>query len=150
MTRILNSCGALLQVTEVQPLCEKVVSFNGHDIVMTARAKDLSVRPTAIALEIVQKNSSFLGAEIVIGNLKPDKVTEILNTLGTDEFYDFSQFTYQDIEEKKIIDGGKSEPYTYVIEKMVAGEGFCRENHYEGPVSIPYTSALAPQDRKTD
>ena len=50
MMKILNSCGTLLQVTEVQPLCEEVVSFNGHDIVMTARAKDLSVRPTAMAL----------------------------------------------------------------------------------------------------
>ena len=137
MMKILDSCGALLQVTEVQPLCEEVVSFNGRDIVMTARAKDLSVRPTAMALAIMQEDSNSFGAEIIVGNLQPDKIFEILNALGKDEFYDFSQFTYQDYE-GKMIDGGKSGPYTCWLEKMVCGAGFCLENHYEGPVPITF------------
>ena len=137
MMKILDSCGALLQVTEVQPLCEEVVSFNGRDIVMTARAKDLSVRPTAMALAIMQEDSNSFGAEIIVGNLQPDKIFEILNALGKDEFYDFSQFTYQDYE-GKMIDGGKSGPYTCWLEKMACGAGFCLENHNEGPVPTTF------------
>lgn len=149
MMKILSSCGTLLQVTEVQPLCEEVVSFNGHDIVMTARAKDLSVRPTAMALAIVQEDSNSFGAEIIIGNLQPDKVIEILNALGKDEFYDFSQFTYQDYE-GKMIDEGKSGPYTCWMEKIARGTGFCLENHYEGPVPIPLLPTPVSWDREKD
>lgn len=149
MMKIISSCGTLLQVTEVQPLCEEVVSFNGRDIVMTARAKDLSVRPTAMALAIVREDSNSFGAEIIIGNLQPDKVIEILNALGKDEFYDFSQFTYQAYE-GKMLDGGKSGPYTCRMEKRMCGAGFCHENHYEDPVPIPLLSNPNPWDQEAD
>lgn len=149
MMKILSCYGTLLQVTEVQPLCEEVVFFNGCDIVMTARAKDLSVRPTAMALAIVQEDSNSFGAEIIVGNLPPDKVIEILNALGKDEFYDFSQFTYQDYE-GKMIDRGKSGPYTCWMEKMARGAGFCLENHYEGPVPIPLPPTTVSWDWEAD
>lgn len=117
MIRVINPIGKLQYVDQVQPVCEKQLMFNGRRIVIMEPAKDLSVKATALALHIAETSrigQPFLsGEELQIGNLKPEKVLEIIRALGKKEYYDFSTLNYQNAKdyEQVVWDNGESDAY---------------------------------------
>lgn len=116
MIRIISPVGKLQYVDQVQPLCEKQVMFNGRRIIIMERAKDWSVEPTALALHIADAGrieQPFLSEELQIGNLKPEKVLDIVRSLGEKEYYDFSTLNYQNAKkyDQVIWDNGESDAY---------------------------------------
>lgn len=117
MIRIITPTGKLFQVLKTVPFAEKKDEFNKSVITKVEVAKDMSVNPTGIRCFVASQNDMFGDmSSVYVGNLKPEKVKEILNALLKDEFYDFSQFQYQKSKKYTIfddveIDGGNSLPY---------------------------------------
>lgn len=116
MIRIINPAGKLQYVNQVQPVCEKQIMFNGRRIVIMEPAKDLSVEATALALRIAETSQTeqpFFSEELQIGNLKPEKVLEIVHVLGEKGYYDFSTLNYQNAKEynQVVWDNGESDAY---------------------------------------
>lgn len=116
--QIISTKGRVLPIKKVVPVVEQMVSLNGQNFLLMTQAKNLSVKPTALALEINESSHDTFGCsinpEIVLGNLKPEKVIEVLKTLNEKGSYDFSSFTMQKAKkvEQLIIDGGKSAAYS--------------------------------------
>lgn len=130
MIRIINPVGKLQYVDQVQPLCEKQVMFNGSRIIIMARAKDWSVEPTALALHITEggriEHPGF-SDELQIGNLKPEKVLEIVHALGEKGYYDFSTLNYQNAKkyDQVVWDNGKGNAYCNCTFEFEMTRQFC-------------------------
>lgn len=126
MIRIITPKGKMLYVDHVQPVCEMQVQFNGKRIVMMDPAKDWTVMPTALALKPYDSRYPNRSDELLVGNLKPELVLEIIRALGAKEFYDFSALSYQAAEdfEKVTLDKGKSAAYSNCTTNMCIGD-FC-------------------------
>ena len=127
MMRIICPRGRLLLISEVQPVCEKAVLFNGENRIIMAKANDLSVKPTAVSMRLPDEKTSWndcFDSEPVVGNLEPEKVVEIIRTLCKEGYFDFSQLTYQKAEfSQRILDNGKSGAYAGYIN----GAGYCSQ-----------------------
>lgn len=125
MMKILSPKGALLSVTKVEPLVEKRVSFNGSQLRLCQVAKDNYQLVTGVYLTVSSVDTPFMPANIIVGNLKPAVVNDIMNKLLVEGNYDFSQLSYQKsvpFVDKYKYDEGKSLPY--YTEGMLIGGGF--------------------------
>ena len=125
MMKILSPKGALLSVTKVEPLVEKRVSFNGSQLRLCQVAKDNYQLVTGVYLTVSSADTPFMPANIIVGNLKPAVVNDIMNKLLVEGNYDFSQLSYQKsvpFVDKYKYDEGKSLPY--YTEGMLIGGGF--------------------------
>lgn len=114
MMKILSPKGALLSVTKVEPLVEKRVSFNGSQLRLCQVAKDNYQLVTGVYLTVSSVDTPFMPANIIVGNLKPAVVNDIMNKLLVEGNYDFSQLSYQKsvpFVDKYKYDEGKSLPY---------------------------------------
>lgn len=129
MMRIISPRGQLLLIQRVQPMCEKTVLFNGENRIMMGRANDLSVKPTAVVMKLLDETTSWnCDISLVVGNLEPEMVVENIQTLCKKGYFDFSQLTYQKAEfSKRILDDGKSGAYAGFIEGGEYSSLFGRE-----------------------
>lgn len=115
--QIITTKGKVLPVKRAVPVVEKQVPINGEKYLLVAQAKDLSVSPTAIAFGMDKASNAFgcsANDEIVVGNIQPDKVVEILRTLNEKGSYDLSSFPEQKARriEQINIDNGASGIYS--------------------------------------
>ena len=117
MVRILTPVGTVEKFNVVRPVVEAKMKFNGSNRIVMEKAMNLSTEPTGIYLSC--KGQPSMGfclestREFYVGNLPAEKVKEILKTLLTEGYYDFSQFDYQDTKSfaKVVFDKGASKPY---------------------------------------
>lgn len=121
MVRIISPKGQMLCVEEIQPVCEMQLLFNGRKITIMESARDWSAGPTALAMQIRHQE------EMVVGNLKPETVREIVRTLGEKEYFDFSVLAYQEAEtlEKVVLDNGESAAYSSCMLEDGIWKDFC-------------------------
>lgn len=134
MIRVINPVGKLVYVDQIQPVCEEQVLFNGRRIAMMERARDWSVKPTAIAMRITGVGLPCESEELLIGNLEPEKVLEIIRILGEKEYYDFSLLPYQHAEkyDQVGLDNGESAPYNNCTWKWEIITHFCGDDSWGG------------------
>lgn len=114
--RIITPTGKVHKVCNVVPYAEKKEVFNGRVHVNTEVAINLGVCPTGIKLSLEREPNDFSFPSIYIGNLAPEKVQEILDSLLKLGYFDFSKLEYQKVENigfnsSMEIDGGKTLPY---------------------------------------
>lgn len=121
MVRIINPKGQMVCVEQIQPVCEKQLVFNGRKMTIMEPAKNWSVEPTALVMQIRNRN------ELVVGNLKPETAREIVRALGEKEYFDFSTLVYQEAEsiEKVVLDDGESAAYSSCMLKYGIMRNFC-------------------------
>lgn len=140
---VISPKGRFMQITEAVPVCEKLVKFNGKRRLLMERAEKPATA-TAVALCIAQeRNTPFanMSQELLVGNLPAGKTEEILRSLLTQGYFDFTELSpYQEAKDisKISLDQGKSQPYT--TEDM-PGSGvlgtFCSNNFLGGvPLSV--------------
>lgn len=133
MMRIISPRGQLLLIQEVQPVCEKTVMFNGEERIIMGKANDLSVKPTAVAMRLPDEKAGWndcVSMELLIGNLEPETVVEIIRALCKEGYFDFSQLTYQKKEfSQRLLDDGKSGAYACHID----GVGYCFRSGMDYP-----------------
>lgn len=113
--KILSPKGNLLKIDKVARVAEKHFEFNGNERNLFEVAKNSKVPANGLAFEIVSKTSEpFFPQEIYVGNLKPEKVEEILNALLVQGYYDFTKLEFQTVKLEKdvVIDGGDSLPFS--------------------------------------
>lgn len=112
MVNVITPMGRLLTVKKATGICVKVFCFNGGRRVFMEVAKDIN-DATAIALETCDVGLG-VNNEVVIGNLKPNTVAPILRSLGSDQYYDFTQFGCQKVKEFEdvVFDNGVSEAFS--------------------------------------
>ena len=118
MLHVLTPKGVLREVVKSEPVCEARVKFNGGVKRVVEVAEGMDSKPTALNILFRHTEGQFLGMccgnELFIGNLKPEKVSEIQGKLLSEGFYDFSRLHYQKafIVDKTVFDEGVSDPYT--------------------------------------
>lgn len=114
--RIVTPNGAIKEVEKLCLMVEKRFMFNNHERRALEEAESLAEKPTAISLTFASSNAMFgvFGNDLFIGNLKPETVVEIQQSLLKDGFYDFGGMEYQRVKDfsKTTFDHGKSLPYT--------------------------------------
>ena len=121
MLRVLNARGELHGVSNVVPIIEMVVPFNGKKRRFIEVAKDLHENPNGVLL--INKDSNRMDGwnpqirnlpNEYIGNLSTERVKEVLMCLLKDGYYDFSKLKYQKVFELKdvVLDSGVSGAYT--------------------------------------
>lgn len=129
MMRIISPRGQLLLISEVQPVCEKTVLFNGENRIIMGKANDLSVKPTALAMRLPDEKD-YISSELLIGNLEPETVVDIIRALCKEGYFDFSQLAYQKKEfSQRLLDDGKSGAYACRID----GVGYCFRSGMDYP-----------------
>lgn len=122
MMRIITPKGELRKIKRAVAVCELRNQFNGHFDRTIEIANDMSYNPTGLCLEFDVMDNGFAACdkEVLIGNLKTEKVQEILRKLLKEGCFDFSELEYQkvDLFEQTVFDEGKSNAYTsdHVIE----------------------------------
>lgn len=114
--RIITPTGKVYKVFNAVPYAEKKEVFNGKVHVNTEVAMNMNVKPTGIKLSLEREPNDFSFPSIYIGNLAPEKVQEILDSLLKLGYFDFSKLDYQKVENFMFnnsmeIDGGVSLPY---------------------------------------
>lgn len=115
MMKVLTPNGILLRVAGVLPVVEKRVSFNGSEVRLCQIAKDKYQTATGLYLTTdAEEPCTDIVENILIGNLKPVVVNDIMHCLLEKGYYDFSQFDYQEkvgVFENYTFDEGVSKPY---------------------------------------
>ena len=114
MLRIINPKGVLTKVKKIIPVVEKLDNFNGKIKYRYEEATDMTVNPTALILNGCSMPNAFtLDSDIYLGNLTPQEVKKILNSLLVNGYYDFSQYKYQSFRsiDEVTVDNGKSLPF---------------------------------------
>lgn len=120
--KILSPRGNLLSVERVARVCEKRIDFNGEHRDLFEVAKNSKVNANGLAFKVITEAMGMcIPPEIYIGNLKSEKVEEILNALLMQGYYDFSGMDFQTTkyERKLVIDGGESLPFSSDITPCV-------------------------------
>lgn len=112
--KIMTPKGVIREIDKVVPVVEKRIEFNDESRRLVERAKDMSVQPTALALHYADNTAFGCESELFVGNLSPQKVTEIQQSLVKDGFFDFSGLKYQKADrlDKTVFDEGASNAYT--------------------------------------
>lgn len=122
MMRIITPKGDLRNIKRAVAVCEIRNQFNGRMDRKIEIANDMSYNPTGVCLEFAVRDTVFTtyNKELFVGNLKTEKVQEILRKLVKEGYFDFSELEYQkvDLFEQTVFDEGKSNAYTsdHVIE----------------------------------
>lgn len=119
MIRILLPSGHLIETEHIAPLIEKVVEMNNDKRRLVEVAKNLDVEPNAVIIRINSKACMHDGSklqmleDVVVGNLKPAKVKEIVREAVNQGYYDFTTLKYQDAQfvGDIVLDNGESLPY---------------------------------------
>ena len=93
MYRILSPNGKLLTSRKIEPVIEKVIKMNGKQQRVSEFAEGFKNEPNAI---LISADTELTHEQLYIGNLKPAKVQEIMETLLQDGYYNFSKMQYQD------------------------------------------------------
>lgn len=111
MYNILTPYGKLVVTSKIEPVVEKVFKINGKQQRVSEIADGFKNKPNAI---LVHVNTELMFEQLYIGNLKPAKVQEIMETLLRDGNYDFSKLKYQETKKVKqlVFDDGESLPYS--------------------------------------
>ena len=118
MYKISRPTGKLLVAKRVIPVCDKVVDFNGKRRRLSEIAESLDSNPTGLILYIEELTTHvFQSNGIYIGNLKSTDVQDIMKSLLTEGYYDFSNWNYQTAKDvaKLVFDDGASLPFTSEI-----------------------------------
>lgn len=99
--RIVTPNGAIKEVEKVCFMVEKRFKFNNHERRAVEEAESLAEKPTAVSLTFASSNAMFgvFGNDLFIGNLKPETVVEIQQSLLKDGFYDFGGMKYQRVKD---------------------------------------------------
>lgn len=119
--KIISPRGNLLTVERVARVCEKRIDFNGEHRDLLEVAQNAKVPANGLAFKITFNGIGLVPPELYVGNLKPEKVEEILNALLVQGYYDFSGMEFQTTkyERKLVIDGGESLPFSSDITPCV-------------------------------
>lgn len=143
--KIISPRGNLLSVERVARVCEKRMEFNGErrDLFEVAKSAQIPVNGLAFRVKSELNTGLCIPSEIYVGNLKPEKVEEILYTLLEKGYFDFSEMGFQTTkyERKIVIDGGASLPFSSDITPcMMSRRNFTADFEMLGNVlSSPYT-----------
>lgn len=120
--KILSPRGNLLTVERVARVCEKRIDFNGEYRDLLELAKNSKVPANGLAFKVTSDSVGMcVPPEIYVGNLKSEKVEEILNALLEQGYYDFTVLEFQTTKQEKklVIDGGESLPFSSDITPCV-------------------------------
>lgn len=116
MMRIITPKGEVRKIKRAAAVCEMRNQFNGRMDRKIEIANDMSYNPTGVCLVFDVEGTGFgmYGQELFIGNLKTEKVKEILRKLLKEGYFDFSELEYQklDMVDDTVFDEGKTKPYT--------------------------------------
>lgn len=141
MLHIISPKGKLMQIDTAVLVSERLIHFNGRRRLLQERAQNPKAA-NALALSITQeKNAPFSNAngELLVGNLPAEKAEEILKSLLSQGYFDFTEFTYQKAKSisEVTFDRGKSDPYTTedMVGLMMSGVPFCSGNTVSMAVS---------------
>lgn len=143
--KIISPRGNLLSVERVARVCEKRMEFNGErrDLFEVAKSAQIPVNGLAFRVKSELNTGLCIPSEIYVGNLKPEKVEEILYTLLEKGYFDFSEMGFQTTkyERKIVIDGGASLPFSSDITPcMMSRRNFTADFEMLGNAfSSPYT-----------
>lgn len=109
--RILSPNGKVVVSNKIEPVVEKAFKLNGKQQRVAEVAEGFKNNPNAI---LVHVGAEMMYEQLYIGNLKPEKVQEIMETLLRDGKYDFSKLQYQETKkmDKLLFDDGESLPYS--------------------------------------
>ncbi len=116
MMRILTPKGILVEVLKAEPFVETRVQFNGDEVRLCQIAKDKN-QMSGLYFTLASSDSGigFLNQNnSLIGNLKLEKVEEIMHELLTKGYADLSVLEYQPAPEQDkltVFDAGESLPY---------------------------------------
>lgn len=99
--KILTPKGMITMCDQVVPVVEKRLIFNGKQRRLTEAASGMEEKPTALAFQLTATGHQMMGVmpcgtqELFVGNLKTEKVAEIMKGLLKDGYADLSCFEYQ-------------------------------------------------------
>ena len=116
MYKLLLPGNQIMTFKGVAAFVEKHVEFAGKKCRLTKRAGKKDKANLLVFDDIINANPFTLGTSyltLVVGNLAPEKVSEITEALLKDGYYDFSKVEFQDVEKyiDIIVDNGVSLPY---------------------------------------
>lgn len=136
MTTVLSPKGRLLKIESAVPVCERLVRFNGKRRLLMEKAEKPETA-TAVAMRIEQvQNQPFINTsqELLVGNLPAGKVEEILKSLLSKGYYDFTDFKYQSAKNASqlVFDRGESQPYATEDIGAFPVCRFCTDNFTNG------------------
>lgn len=99
--RIISPTGRLITIKTVVPFVEEQFFFNGSKRIMSSMTKDNTVQANALRLSAGSNEAGNVfsaTSSVFVGNLQPDKIKEITDSLLVKGFYDFSTMQYQKLE----------------------------------------------------
>ena len=137
--RVLTPKGKILKIGKAEQVVEARVHFNGDDIRLCQVAKDKAQSVNGVYLTKSIDGFGMASENIFIGNLKSEKVKEIMNELLTQGYVDLSALQYQPPatgEKLFDFDDGQTLPY-YVDEPMYIMK--YSPNSLHSPFSDPFT-----------
>lgn len=96
--------GAIVSVSKVTPIMEQIIRFNGTKRRFSGIVEDMRYDANGVLLHVITNSEEYkeYSDDVVIGNLRKDQVQEIIKEIMESGYYNFSQFSYQNI--KKITD----------------------------------------------
>lgn len=130
MYHILSPNGKLVTTNKIEPVIEKAFKLNGKQQRVAEVVDGFKNNPNAI---LVHVGDNMMYEQLYIGNLKPEKVQEIMENLLRDGYYDFSKLQYQETKkmDKLCFDDGESLPYS------------SETTPFSTPVGLPYNGMNA-------
>ena len=140
--KMISPTGKLIGVSQAVPVVEKVFKFNGRVQRMSERAGVFKgVKPNAISIKTENCANFMFQNELIIGNLKTERVNTIMRSLLEKGYYDFSEMHFQTArtEEELVFDNGASLPYSSDITIMM-NQNFCCHDNFGSPINRPNCS----------
>lgn len=133
--RILTPNNTLAVISKVTPFAEERVAFNGSEVRLCQRVRDIK-NMSGLFLNVAQNGFSMINqGDILLGNLKFEKAEEIMQKLLTEGYYDLSELEFQKSAGENrlpMFDGGKTLPYYIDDSMMVARCSPIRESEEVG------------------
>ncbi len=122
MYKLLLPGNQIMTFKGVVACVEKHVEFAGRKCRLTKRAGKKDKANLLVFDDTVNADPfmNSLSNPVVIGNLAPEKVSEITEALLKDGYYDFSKVEFQDVEKyiNLVVDNGVSLPYMIIDDFM--------------------------------
>lgn len=112
MLRVILPTGRMVNVDEVRLLCEGTMYVGGRRVSMVNEPIDTSYQPSVIKL-FLSKPNPFESDTYFIGNMPSTILNQVVDELLTKGYYNFSRFTYQEVDNITdiVMDGGKTAMY---------------------------------------